>query len=105
MRSNYKILNLALGWIFWHLFPTTEFRAKWPVGEVAVTPEIGATQQLIMSADPNDHYRPWMEANIGKQGWDWDWKITGNDVADNCLTIRVRQDKAKYAIIAAMQWA
>jgi len=25
--------------------------------------------------EPNEHYRPWMEEHIGKQGVDWNWKI------------------------------
>lgn len=27
------------------------------------------------STDPNDHWRPWLEANVGEQHheWDWDW--------------------------------
>lgn len=31
-------------------------------------------KQTIYSVDPNDHYRPWLEQNIGRQHWDWDWQ-------------------------------
>lgn len=25
--------------------------------------------------EPNSHYRPWLEENVGEQGIDWDWRI------------------------------
>lgn len=98
-------------WIFWYLVPTVEVKLKWPVGEVVVYEgypgwdwSLGATAQLIASADPNDHYRPWLEKHVGTQGWVWDWGMVDNDVADNRLTLRVRRDKAQYATMAALQW-
>lgn len=51
-----------------------------------------------------DHYRPWMEANVGKQKIDWDWGFIGNDVNENCLTIKIRQTKAKYATMIVLNW-
>jgi len=42
---------------------------------------------------------------VGAQGWAWDWKMTGNDVVDNQLTLKIRRDKAKHATIAAMRWS
>jgi hypothetical protein len=101
-----------MNWVFWYLFPTVQLKLKWPVGEVVVEPgapgwdwAMGATKQLVMSADPNDHYRPWLEKHVGKQAWAWDWKMAENDVADNRLTLRIRRDKAKYATLAAVRWA
>lgn len=101
-----------MNWIFWYLMPTVEIKLRWPVGEITVGPDdpgwdwtLGATYQSYMSADPNDHYRPWLEQNVGRQSWAWDWKIIDNDASANCLTLRVRQDKAKYATMAAMRWA
>jgi len=101
-----------MNWIFWYLFPTVEIKLKWPVGYITVDPDhpkwdwsLGATLQEGFSADPNDHYRPWLEKHVGKQSWAWDWKMTGNDVADNRLTLKIRRDKAEYATIAAIQWA
>ena len=29
--------------------------------------------------EPNEHYRPWLEINVGKQGIDWDWDISNHD--------------------------
>lgn len=107
----YNILHLLTYWLFWYIIPTVEFRVKWPAGKLTV--EYGhpswdwamsASLQEIYSADPNDHFRPWLEKHVGKQGWDWDWEIMNRDVAENTLTIRIRRDKAKYATLAAIQW-
>ena len=112
MRKSYTPFNLLIQQIFWYLIPTVEVRLKWPVGYITVDHNhpkwdwsLGATLQEGFSADPNDHYRPWLEKNVGKQSIAWDWKIAGNDAADNMLTLRIRQDKAKYATIATMKWA
>ncbi len=113
MRSSYNIFKLAQYWIFWNLLPTVEFKVRWPVGNIVVNDQdprwvdLGGAVwvDLGISADPNDHYRPWLEKHIGKQGWAWDWNMIENDVAANQLTLKVRQDKAEYAIIAVMRWA
>lgn len=36
--------------------------------------KINGGKQVVHSSDPNDHYRPWLEQNIGRQHWDWDWQ-------------------------------
>jgi hypothetical protein len=56
------------------------------------------------AADPNEHYRPWLEENVGKQGWDWDWGLYDEDVKRNTLTIKIRKKHAKFVIIAVMMW-
>lgn len=98
--------------LWWRFMPGTVIKVKWPVGNVIVLPTddgwdwtIGTTRQEIFSADPNEHYRPWMEANVGKQGWDWNWRLTDNDAAENRLTIKFRRSKASLATIAALRWA
>jgi hypothetical protein len=107
----YDFIHLFTYWLFWHLVPTVEITLKWPVGEIVVRPgqpgwdwTMGATQQLIFSSDPNDHYRPWLEEHVGRQGWAWDWELSTHDVLNNRLTLKVRRDKAKYASMAAMRW-
>lgn len=108
----YSFRHLLTHWAFWHLFPTVDVSLKWPVGMITVDPDhpkwdwtLGATLQEGFSADPNDHYRPWLEKHVGKQGWDWDWNMVGNDVADNRLTLRIRRGKSKYATLAAVMWS
>lgn len=80
------------------------FKVKWPNGyfEECVGPDSSVSKA---SADPNDHYRPKLTSLVGKQGTDWQWGLTDNDVTDNTLTITIRQDKAMYATILAMQWS
>lgn len=29
---------------------------------------------------PNEWYRPWLEANIGQQYYQWEWRLCPNDV-------------------------
>jgi hypothetical protein len=66
---------------------------------------VGPSWYIVESADPNDHYRPWMEANVGRQGWDWDWCMRDNDVAENRLTIKIRQKYQEHAMLVALKWA
>lgn len=83
--------------LWWKLMPGTTATVKWPVSHE--------------SADPNEMYRPWLEKHVGRQGWDWDWRIS-NVAADNgqgtigfdTLDIKFRKGKAKYATIAALNW-
>ena len=74
--------------LWWKLMPGPTITVKWPI--------------CHNSADPNELYRPWLEENVGRQGWDWDWRI-GESVTDT-LTIKFRKGRAKYAIIAALDW-
>ena len=97
--------------LWWRFVPGVIINVRWPVGNITVDDtdprwdwSLGSTLQEGFSADPNDHYRPWMEKHIGKQGWDWNWGLASNDAAENRLTIKIRQKHAKYATIAAMRW-
>ena len=92
--------------------PGVTVKVKWPVGEVKITEDdprwdwtVGPSWYIVESADPNDHYRPWMEKNVGRQGWDWDWCMRDNDVTENRLTIKFRRAKQEWAIIAALKWS
>lgn len=97
--------------IWWKLVPGTIIKVKWPVGEIVVDETdprwdwtMGASLQSGFSADPNDHYRPWMEANVGRQNWDWSWDMRDNDVAENVLSIKFRKGKEQYASMVALKW-
>lgn len=98
--------------LWWCFMPGVVINVKWPKGQIKVSPShklgwngIGDYYEYAESADPNDHYRPWMEQHVGRQGWDWNWGMADNDVAENRLTIKIRRKHAKYATIAAMRWA
>jgi hypothetical protein len=66
---------------------------------------LGSTLQEGFSADPNDHYRPWLEEHVGKQGWDWNWGLYGNNAAENKLRIKFRKKHAPMAMLAMLLWA
>lgn len=91
--------------LWWRFVPGTVIKVKWPVGPITywVVDEDHLTHRE--SADPNDHYRGWLEKNVGKQCWDWDWQLTDNDCAENVLTIKFRKGKTDYATLAAMRWS
>ena len=92
--------------------PGVVINVQWPKGPVKVGPShregysgYGPEFEYVDSADPNDHYRPWMEKHIGRQKWDWDWGLADRDATDNRLTIKIRRKHAEYATLAALRWA
>ena len=98
--------------LWWRFMPGVVINVKWPAGNITVDESdprwdwtLSSSLQEGYSADPNDHFRPWLEKHVGRQKWDWDWGIAGNDSVENRLTIKIRQKHAKYATIAAMRWS
>lgn len=96
---------------WWRFVPGTVIKVQWPRGKIVVDHNDprwcdlgGAVWVELDSADPNDFYRPWLEEHVGRQGWDWNWGFVGNDVSENCLTIKIRRSKDKYATIALLKW-
>lgn len=99
---------------WWRFMPGVTINVKWPKGMIVAGPgpedplwyDLGGAAYITFeSADPNDHYRPWMEKNVGKQGWDWQWGLRDNNAAENRLTIKVRTKHAGWATMAALLWA
>jgi hypothetical protein len=66
-------------------------------------PSMSASRYTIYSSDPNDHYRKWLEKNVGKQGWDWNWNIGKLD--NNSILIKVRSKFNEQAVIMALMWS
>ena len=96
--------------LWWRYMPGVTVAVRWPRGPVRVGPShrsgwsgIGEYFEYVDSADPNDHYRPYMEQHIGRQGWDWDWRI--DNIENDTLKIKIRRKHAKCATIIAMMWA
>ena len=77
--------------LWWKYMPGPTIKVKWPSN--------------AESADPNDVYRPTLERLVGKQGWDWNWRVWYNDVNDNTISIKFRTGKEKYATLLALQWS
>ena len=91
--------------LWWRFVPGVVVNVKWPKGWVVLHEAPDGSCVSTESADPNDHYRPWLEANVGRQGWDWNWGMADRDATLNRLTIKIRQKYAKYATIAALRWS
>ena len=91
--------------LWWRFMPGVIINVKWPVGWVTLYEDPDGSKVATESTDPNDHYRPWMEANVGRQKWDWDWGLADRDATDNRLTIKIRQKHQDCAIIAKLMWS
>ena len=97
--------------VWWRCVPYVEVNVKWPKGPLIVDYNDprwvdlgGAAWVSIDSADPDDHYRPFMEQWIGRQRWDWAWYLGNTDARDNRLTIRIRKKYETYASHIAIMW-
>jgi hypothetical protein len=110
---NYKVkVGMSfLNKLWWKLMPSTTIKVAWPNGTIIGDSDprhydrTGAAYLTYESADPNDHYRPYMETNVGRQGWDWDWTMMDNDVSKNTLTIKFRKGKEHWATMIALRWS
>ena len=97
--------------LWWRFMPGKIVSVKWPSGTIVVGMDdprwwdCGARWVEVLSADPSDHYQPYLEKNVGCKGWDWDWSIIGSDISDNRLSIKIRQVKSCYASVIAMMWS
>ena len=78
--------------------PGIELRVRWPAGWTR--PDHLGNQ--VNSADPNDHYRPELERLVGRQGWDWDWRVDPYDI--DGLMIKFRKGKQYHASYFALKW-
>jgi hypothetical protein len=112
-----NIFNKWRDRIYWRLVDYVEVDVKWPSGEIVVDhndprwADLGGAVWIgFESADPNDHYRPFLEQWIGRQGWDWDWRLAwhGRNIEtgeqNGRLTIRMRKKHAIYASHIALMW-
>ncbi len=79
--------------------PGTTVEVPWPRGWTS-TDHLG---NQVHSADPNDHYRPYLEEHVGKQGWDWDWRL--GSFEHDSLRIKIRRKHEQHASIIVMKWA
>jgi hypothetical protein len=112
-RGAYVVCGLNLKEkLWWYFMPGVVINVRWPKGPIRVGPGhrdgwsgVGPEFEYVDSADPNDHYRPWMEEHVGRQGWDWNWGMADRDATDNRLTIKIRRKHQDCAILAKLQWS
>ena len=91
--------------LWWLFVPGVVINVRWPRGWVVLWENPDGTKVSTESADPNDHYRPELERLIGRQSWAWNWGLADSDATNDRITIKIRQDKAKYATLLALKWA
>lgn len=82
---------------WWSIVGRSSVVVRWPNGWTK--PDHLGNQ--FLSSDPNDHYREWLEDNVGKQGWSWQWYPE----PDGTLRIYFRKNKEKEMILAALRWS
>jgi hypothetical protein len=112
--NRYKHMPSLWSKLWWSLVPGVEFKLNWLTGETRIKQEPNGIWDYVYvnrglyfgqkSADPNDYYRSWMEENVGRQGWDWDWYVLDNDIYLNKLTVKFRRGKENLAIEAQLKW-
>lgn len=89
---------------WWNHIPGVTVMVKWPNGPVYYSTSDDGIP--IISSDPNDHYRNWLEANVGIKGIDWDWKVSPiRTPEENFLEIKFCINKKKFATIVTKMWA
>ena len=88
-RRGYQVLLASAGHsIWWRLMTGAVVQVPWPASE--------------SSSDPNVLYRPFLEANIGRQGWDWQWDMSAKGWG---IDIKLRRGKVEWAPILLLKWA
>jgi hypothetical protein len=91
--------------LWWRFMPGVVINVKWPNGWVVLHEAPDGSKVSAESADPNDHYRPELEKEIGKQGIHWNWGVANNGVAENRLTIKVLRKFKAEAAYFALKWS
>jgi hypothetical protein len=103
--------------IWWKCIPGTTITIHWPKKEwITLHDDGNGGKTQAHTDDPNDHYRPYLEKHVGKQGWDWDWRIqVGNsmwtpgyedqDIQSDRVVIKFRKGKEKWASITMIMWS
>lgn len=105
--STREAINRAFGkrfqQFYWRVMTGATVTVTWPKLLQTQTP----AGPFIITGDPNDAYRPWLEEHVGKQGRDWQWHVQfGFPVGrptDN-VTIHLRRGKTKFAPMIGLMW-
>jgi hypothetical protein len=107
-RAKLRTRNLYLRYKY-----PVRITVAWPNGEVEVGPSSrnhnvsDSYYQTVTSSDPNDHYRPALEKNVGRQGVDWDWGnlfIYYHGTYRDQMEIMFKKKHEKMAIYYQLKW-
>lgn len=90
--------------------PGSIITMKWPVGWVVLHENPDGSKVGTESADPNDHWRPWLEKHVGKQEWDWNWRLGriaafGSPAGYDTIEIKFRKAKAPQATLFRLKYS
>lgn len=87
----------------WKYWLTTEITVAWPNGW---TPQDHLGNSTL-TADPNEWYREWLETNVGRQGWAWDWRIHNimSYYSDSPDRLCIKFRNPEHATAFALKWA
>jgi hypothetical protein len=101
--------------LWWRFMPGVTFDVAWPRGWIILDEDQDGGKNECETSDPNDHYRPWLEKHVGKQGWDWDWRVGSSQYAsqyvdsdstiETRLIIKFRQKHASFATYLSLRWS
>ena len=81
----------------WRLRLKHEIKVKWPTGWTP-TDHLGVSRN---SSDPNEWYRDWLEHQVGRQGWDWEWRVETIEDQDY---VKLKFRKEEHAVLFALKW-
>lgn len=84
---------------WWKYIPGQTVEVKWPRGYY---PLDDIDNVDCETTDPNTAYRWYLEKHIGKQGWDWDWRI--GSYQNDSLLIRVRTKHVDKLSLIVIKW-
>lgn len=87
--------------LWWKTMCQSSVVLPWPRNAWTEMDHLG-TQ--IRSTDPNDHWRPWLEENVGKQGWDWDWRLVELQIGYDHVEVGFRRGKWDARTAFALRW-
>lgn len=59
----------------------------------------GAVNIKISSSSPDIHYRPYLEKHVGKEGFDWVWRIYDKNPNDTMIELKLHKRKHRWLAI------
>ena len=86
--------------LWWRFMPGVVISVPWPK-----TDYVSFGTYKVLTCDPNDHHRPWLEKYVGRQKWDWDWGCSCDNEGNDFVLIKFRKKHAKYATMAKLIWS
>jgi hypothetical protein len=96
-KRSIKLANIGdirkyINSVWWKYLTARTVKMKWPIGLTDPT----ADGECYDSTDPNAHWRPWLEENVGRQHWDWDWSLEWDQSGDH-IAVKFRKGKVDLA--------